>query len=151
MEGWGIKVITVSPSYHRTNMGINSVNKLAESYEQLDQKTKDEYGPEYFEKAHGIARKTTALCWDPRHAVSSLINATTAVDPRTQYIVGSDAVFRNMPLMKLHTPTVQEMISKKFLKGLVPARARQQEQDQQQQQQQQKEKKQRQKNELKSQ
>jgi hypothetical protein len=148
VECWGIKVITVSPSYHRTAMGLTNSNKLTESYNQLDQKTKDEYGPEYIEKAHKITRKHTVLCWDPRHAVNALKKATTAVDPRTQYIVGSDAVFRILPLMKLDTPTVQKIISQTFMKGLMPARVRQQQEEEQQQQQ---KKEQKQKNDLKSQ
>ena len=54
--------------------------------------------------------------------VNALIKATTAVDPRTQYIVGADAIFYLLPLMNLPTPVVEQLMVKSLLKELIPAR-----------------------------
>lgn len=63
-------------------------------------------------------------CWDPNHVVNALVKATTAVKPRTQYIVGADATFYLLPLMNLPTPVVEKLMVVSLLKRLVPARER---------------------------
>lgn len=121
LEGWGIRVVTINPTYHRTEMGSQGGRTLTESFDRLDAKTREEYGAEYIKNAQALAAKNNVKCWDPRHAVNALIKATTAIEPRTQYIVGSDAIFSLLPLMNYPTPMVEKMITRSALQDFVPA------------------------------
>lgn len=122
MEGWGIKVITINPSFHRTQIATGAAATLKTSYDALDDVTKAEYGPEYLAAVQRLTSDHTDGCWDPSHVVNALMKATTAVMPRTQYIVGADATFYLLPLMNLPTPVVEKLMTVSLLKELVPAR-----------------------------
>ena len=137
MEGWGIRVVTVNPSFHRTQIAINAPATLKHSYDALDAKTKAEYGPEYLTAVQKLTADHTDGCWDPRHVVDALVKASTAVTPRTQYIVGSDAVFYLLPLLHLPTPVVEQLMIKTVLQDLVPAKTKKAQAQQQKQQKQQ--------------
>jgi len=133
LEGWGIRVATINPSYHRTEMGSKGGDTLKVAFGKLDEKIKAEYGEEYNQKAQALAGKNRYKFWDPQNVVNAMINATTAVNPRSRYIVGKDAVFQLMPLMSWPTPLVEKLVSKTAMKNLVPAaRARQQQEQEQQ-------------------
>lgn len=136
MEGWGIRVVTITPSYHRTEMGGNGGATVQAAYEQLDEPTKAEYGEEFLKKALKLGERNHAKCWDPQNAVNALIQATTAVNPRSQYVVGSDAIYSLVPLMVWPIPIMEEAVRRSAaLQNLVPARekaARAQLQQQQQ-------------------
>jgi hypothetical protein len=112
----------VNPSFHRTQIATNAPATLKTSYDALDAKTKAEYGPEYLTSVQKLTSDHTDACWDPKHVVNALIKATTAVTPRTQYIVGADAIFYLLPLMNLPTPLVEQLMVKSLLKEMVPAR-----------------------------
>jgi len=133
LEGWGIRVATINPSYHRTDLGTKGGSTLKVAFDKLDEKMKADYGEEYNQKAQRLGSRNHKNCWDPQNVVNAMINATTAVNPRTQYIVGTDAVFQFMPLMCWPTPMVEMIISKNIMKDFVPARARQQQQEEEQQ------------------
>lgn len=133
LEGWGIRVATINPSYHRTEMGGKGGDFLKMAFEGLDEKMKAEYGEEYNQKAQKLGARNKYKCWDPQNVVNAMINATTAVNPRSQYIVGKDAVFQFMPLMSWPTPLVEKLVSKTVMKHLVPARARQRQEQEEQQ------------------
>jgi hypothetical protein len=53
-----------------------------------------------------------------------MLRASTAVRPRTQYIVGADAKYALLPLLNLPTHLVEDLISYVLLRRLVPAKVR---------------------------
>lgn len=112
----------MNPSFHRTQIATNAPATLKTSYDALDAKTKAEYGPEYLTAVQKLTSDHTDACWDPKHVVNALIKATSAVNPRTQYIVGADAIFHLLPLMNLPTPVVEQLMVKSLLTELIPAR-----------------------------
>ena len=124
MAGWGIKVITVNPSFHRTAIASNAVGTLKKIYDGLDAAKREEYGPAYLDACVELTNNQTEGCWDPRHVVNSLVRASTATRPRTHYIVGSDAKYQLLPMLMLPTDFVERLITKGLLGDLIPAKSK---------------------------
>lgn len=93
LEGWGIKVVTVNPAFHKTLIAHNSSPSIIKAYESLDPAKKADYGQEYLDKCVRLSDKFSLGCWSPENVTIQLRKATTLVKPRSQYLVGMDAKF----------------------------------------------------------
>ncbi len=124
MKAWGIKVITVNPSFHRTLIADGAAT-VQSSYDALDPQTRDEYGPQYLRACRSICNRALKSSWNPDNVVKVLVNATTASNPRIQYIVGGDAKFGLLPILHLPTRVAEGIISYVLLSRLVPAKTKQ--------------------------
>lgn len=124
MKGWGIKVVTVNPSFHKTLIATNGAETLQRSFDALDREMQEEYGQPYLRVCRSISNRANKSSWDPKNVVQALVNATTATKPRIQYIVGGDAKFALLPLLNLPTDLVEDLVSYVLCTRLVPARAK---------------------------
>lgn len=122
VAAWGIKVITLNPSFHETNIATNAAATVQKSYDALDAQMQADYGPEYLQAAKDLTESQTVGCWDAQNVVNALVKAATASNPRTQYIVGSDATFYLLPLLHFPTPMVEWVIAFSKMQPLVPAK-----------------------------
>ncbi len=121
LKCFNIPVVTINPSFHRTPIVTSAEASLRRSYDALSESKKAEYGVEYL---NGITKKTIKMMggsYDPRHVVNALVNATTAVKPKSQYIVGSDAKFQLLPMLCLNTPLLEHVLGKTEFKLPQPA------------------------------
>lgn len=124
VRGWGIKVSTINPSFHKTGIATNATSSVQRSYQSLSLEKQEEYGLDYLKVVEDLTDKQTQGSWDPENVVRTLVQATTATNPRTQYVVGSDARFYLMPLLSMPTPVVESAIHLTMLTDMVPAKAK---------------------------
>lgn len=124
LNGWGIKVITINPSFHRTAIASSAAATVKKTYDGLDAAKREEYGPAYLDSCIKLTNDQTDGCWDPRHVVNSLIKAVTSSRPREHYIVGGDAKFYLLPLLMLPTSLVEKAVVKSKLQDLIPAKSK---------------------------
>lgn len=93
LEGWGIKVVTVNPAFHKTLIAHNSSPSIIKSYESLDPAKREAYGKDYLDKCVRLSDKFSKGCWSPENVTIQLRKATILEKPRSQYLVGMDAKF----------------------------------------------------------
>ena len=120
--------MTVNPSFHKTHIASGAAATLQQSYDALPPTKQAEYGPSYLKTCRSICNRAHKSSWDPHNVVTALLRASTAVRPRTQYIVGADAKYALLPLLNLPTHLVEDIIAYVLLRRLVPAKVREEEQ-----------------------
>jgi len=113
LSNWGIQVITVNPSFHKTPLvgGIaNGVDKVVKS---MPKKQQRQYGENYFDKTikQAIQASSTAE-WDADNVTTALIKAVVQAHPRSQMLIGLDAKF-GIPLIR-HSPVWIQDFTFKF-------------------------------------
>ena len=116
--------MTVNPSFHKTHIASGAAATLQQSYDALPPAKQAEYGPSYLKTCRSICNRAHKSSWDPHNVVTAMLRASTAVRPRTQYIVGADAKYALLPLLNLPTHLVEDLISYVLLRRLVPAKVR---------------------------
>ena len=134
MKGWGIRVVTVNPSFHNTLIASNGATTLQRCYDALDEEKQAEYGLPYLRACRSICNRAHKSSWTPDNVITALITATTAANPRIQYVVGGDAKYGLLPLLHLPTRVAEGIIEYVLLSQLIPAKVRQATQDQKKEQ-----------------
>ncbi|XP_070787014.1 retinol dehydrogenase 7-like [Enoplosus armatus] len=102
MQAFGVEVLCIEPGFFKTNVtdtGILTRN-VKTLWERLPQDVKDDYGPEYFQKALVLLKDKVAKISDGdlMKVVSCMEHAVSAVRPRTRYSPGWDAKLFWLPL-----------------------------------------------------
>ncbi|CAL9698611.1 unnamed protein product [Knipowitschia caucasica] len=102
MHDFGVKVLCIEPGFFKTNVtNADLISKSVTSlWEKLPQDVKDDYGPNYLDKALKQLRVDVAKLSDGdlMKVVSCMEHAVSAVRPRTRYSPGWDAKLFWLPL-----------------------------------------------------
>ncbi|KAK2880273.1 retinol dehydrogenase 7-like [Channa argus] len=102
MTPFGVKVVCIEPGFFKTNVTETSIlsNNVKMLWERLPQDIKEDYGPEYLQKALAVIKdKVTKICdGDLMKVVNCMEHAVSAVRPRTRYSPGWDAKLFWLPL-----------------------------------------------------
>ncbi|XP_026218189.1 retinol dehydrogenase 7-like isoform X2 [Anabas testudineus] len=107
MNPFGVKVLCIEPGFFKTNVtdsGILSKN-VKMLWDRLSQDVKDDYGPEYLEKALALLKDKIGKLSDGdlMKVVNCMEHAVSAVRPRTRYSPGWDAKLFWLPLSYMPT------------------------------------------------
>jgi NAD(P)-dependent dehydrogenase (short-subunit alcohol dehydrogenase family) len=102
MKSWGIPVVTMNPSFHKTPIVAGGVSNTVKAWKLVDPDTQAQYGEAY---VNGMIKQTglvDLVLWNPMNVVYALEDAVSKVRPQSQYLVGCDAktvfpVYRMMP------------------------------------------------------
>lgn len=102
LEGWGIKVSTINPSFHKTAI-VTSIDDLVQGYyNRLTPEMKENYGEKYLNKLKKyISLVAYGNMWDPKYVINTLIDATINPNPKPRYLVGIDVKTSIMTLQML--------------------------------------------------
>jgi len=94
LRPWGIKVSTINPGFHRTEMNKVAVQGLEACWAKVPPTIQAQYGPSYFEGCKEFVKTHTEdVVFDPINVVRALEHAVTCTRPRVQYRVGLDAKY----------------------------------------------------------
>jgi retinol dehydrogenase 16 len=94
MKPWGIKVLTITPGFHRTEMNHMAVAGLKGVWERVPEEKKQEYGPDYIQGCEQVVKTFTSdAAYDPVHVINAMEHAVMSTRPRIQYRVGMDAKY----------------------------------------------------------
>jgi NAD(P)-dependent dehydrogenase (short-subunit alcohol dehydrogenase family) len=92
LKAWGIPVVTLNPSTHRTPLVGGLVATMMKCWKDTDESMKDMYGEAWL----GVAIKTVdhmdRATWDPMNVVRRMENGVSLYNPQSQYLVGLDAL-----------------------------------------------------------
>lgn len=86
-----LRVVTINPSKHGTAMMRQTAPLLQPCWDNLDAKTRNDYGQEYFDSMLRAVANLKKATWDPKYVKNALISAIELVEPPPQIIVGLDA------------------------------------------------------------
>ncbi|XP_070711525.1 retinol dehydrogenase 7-like [Pempheris klunzingeri] len=107
MAAFDVKVLCIEPGFFKTN--VTDVTILSKNvndlWARLPQDVKDDYGPEYVQKALDVIMNEVSKISDGdlMKVVSCMEHAVAAVRPRTRYSPGWDAKFFWLPLSYMPT------------------------------------------------
>jgi retinol dehydrogenase-16 len=94
LRPWGIKVSTINPGFHRTEMNKVAVQGLEACFDKVPLTIQAQYGPAYFEGCKEFVKTHTEdVAFDSINVVRALEHAVTGTRPRVQYRVGLDAKY----------------------------------------------------------
>lgn len=94
LRAWGIKVSTINPGFHRTEMNKVAVKGLEICWSKVDPVIQAQYGQSYFEGCRDFVKTHTEdVVFDPINVVRAMEHAVTCTRPRIQYRVGLDAKY----------------------------------------------------------
>jgi 3-hydroxybutyrate dehydrogenase len=93
MKSWGIHVVTLNPTVHRTPIASGAAATIQRCWHKADEATRVQYGDQY---VHQVASSSLALIdqatWNPMNVVNRMEDAVSLYRPRSQYLVGMDAL-----------------------------------------------------------
>jgi NAD(P)-dependent dehydrogenase (short-subunit alcohol dehydrogenase family) len=87
MLPWGVKVVTIEPTFHRTPITDKEVN-IANAKKVWDQTPEDirkDYGQEYFDSIIEFMKRDENE--DPENVVDKMVNAIASTEPEVRYYV----------------------------------------------------------------
>jgi NAD(P)-dependent dehydrogenase (short-subunit alcohol dehydrogenase family) len=122
MEPFGIQVIVLNPSFHRTNIVLDAGLKLKQAWNELDSATKSAYGESFYNQAQTVSQTGTNMAFDPVHVLTSFRHASIAEYPKSQYLVGIDAKFV-FPLLNIIPVALVKYIGKRMHSKLYASKA----------------------------
>ncbi|KAL7516181.1 hypothetical protein ACHAWX_001225 [Stephanocyclus meneghinianus] len=89
---FGIGVININPSFHKTNMVLDLKARLFQSWENMPPSRRGHYSKEFCDKvASKLENNFSKFLWDPNAVIDTILTAVELKYPSCQYIVGSDA------------------------------------------------------------
>ncbi|XP_070813944.1 retinol dehydrogenase 7-like [Chaetodon trifascialis] len=119
MLPFGVKVLCIEPGFFKT--AVTDADLLCKNvkllWERLPQEVKDDYGPEYLQRALDVVSgKVTKMSdADLMKVVSCMEHAVSAVRPRTRYSPGWDAKFFWLPLSYMPTCVSDYIMAKEAI------------------------------------
>jgi NAD(P)-dependent dehydrogenase (short-subunit alcohol dehydrogenase family) len=120
LKSWGIRVVTVNPSFHRTPLLAGGPSTVQRCWLGTDVATRAEYGEGYAEALTEAASvMLNRNSWDSANVTRSLRGAVSVVSPRSQYLVGLDARCVH-PLIRQLPSWLAEGINLRFSMGSLP-------------------------------
>ncbi|KAL7370005.1 hypothetical protein ABVT39_016026 [Epinephelus coioides] len=119
MTPFGVKVLCIEPGFFKTNVTDTAIlNKnLKVLWDKLPQDVRDDYGPDYIQKAFAVVSDKVAKISDGdlMKVVSCMEHAISAVRPRTRYSAGWDAKFFWLPLSYMPTCVSDYILNKEAI------------------------------------
>ncbi|XP_061548898.1 dehydrogenase/reductase SDR family member 9 isoform X2 [Phycodurus eques] len=102
---FGVKVLCIEPGFFKTNVTNAKIleNNLKKLWDRLPQDVKDDYGPDFLERAFKMMSERLRTDGDLMKVVGCMEHAIAAVHPRTRYSPGWDAKFIWLPLSYMPT------------------------------------------------
>ncbi|XP_054636600.1 retinol dehydrogenase 7-like [Dunckerocampus dactyliophorus] len=107
MAPFGVKVLCIEPGFFKTNVTDTAIlsKNVKSLWDKMPQEVRDDYGPDYLQKALDLISDTVAKISDGdlMKVVSCMEHAISAVRPRTRYSPGWDAKLFWLPLSYMPT------------------------------------------------
>jgi NAD(P)-dependent dehydrogenase (short-subunit alcohol dehydrogenase family) len=115
LRDFGIKVITMNPSFHETPLTMDMIGEAQRSYDNLPPDLKARYGQEYLEKniLH-LLQLPKSVVWRSDNVERDLCRAVDLVHPATRYVTGADARF-GLLLQRILPDVIQELTIPRYL------------------------------------
>eukprot|EP00804_Cyclotella_cryptica_P007597 CCRYP_010672-RA/>CCRYP_010672-RA protein AED:0.02 eAED:0.02 QI:1143/1/1/1/0.33/0.25/4/205/377 len=89
---FGIDVININPSFHKTNIVSDLTARLRKSWENIPPSRRCDYSEEFCKRvASKLENNFSTFLWEPNAAIDTILSAVELKYPSCQYIVGSDA------------------------------------------------------------
>jgi len=96
-EQWGVKVININPSFHKTPLVEHLNEQFQGHYDRQPKDVQEEYGPIWFKKFRKMQRIFVLnKMWDPRHVIDTIKEVVVDPEPALRNLVGSDGKFLYM-------------------------------------------------------
>ncbi|XP_033471331.2 retinol dehydrogenase 7-like [Epinephelus lanceolatus] len=119
MTPFGVKVLCIEPGFFKTNVTDTAIlsKNLKVLWDKLPQDVRDDYGPDYLQKALVVVSDKVAKISDGdlMKVVSCMEHAISAVQPRTRYSAGWDAKFFWLPLSYMPTCVSDYILNKEAI------------------------------------
>nr|XP_033471331.1 retinol dehydrogenase 7-like [Epinephelus lanceolatus] len=119
MTPFGVKVLCIEPGFFKTNVTDTAIlsKNLKVLWDKLPQDVRDDYGPDYLQKALVVVSDKVAKISDGdlMKVVSCMEHAISAVRPRTRYSAGWDAKFFWLPLSYMPTCVSDYILNKEAI------------------------------------
>lgn len=115
MAPFGVKVLCIEPGFFKTNVTDAAIlsKNVKMMWEKMPQEVRDDYGPEYLQKAIAVLNDKVPKISDGdlMKVVSCMEHAVSAVRPRTRYSPGWDAKFFWLPLSYMPAFVIDYLMS----------------------------------------
>jgi NAD(P)-dependent dehydrogenase (short-subunit alcohol dehydrogenase family) len=94
LRDFGIKVVTMNPTFHETPLTSDMAGDVQRTYDKLPIGVKERYGQEYLEKSvMQFLLLPKSLMWRAKNVELDLCRAVDLVHPATRYATGMDGRF----------------------------------------------------------
>lgn len=94
LRDFGIKVILINPTFHKTPMVKGVPSLLRETWLKLPDNIREEYGERFYKRWYKSNNLIyDYLAWSPKRVIKAYVDAVTLRVPKQQYIVGLDKDF----------------------------------------------------------
>lgn len=115
LRDFGIKVITMNPSFHETPLTMDMTGEAQRCYDNLPQDMKARYGQDYLENniLH-LLQLPKSVVWRPSNVERDLCRAIDLIHPATRYVTGTDARF-GLLLQRVLPDVIQSLTVPRYL------------------------------------
>jgi len=124
VKDFGISVVTINPSFHRTPLADNILGTLASTWSNTGLEVREDYGQEFFNSFYNSSEiQSSMVMWEPHNVISEIVSCIELSKPPPRVIIGSDAKFWLLPLRLLPT-SIQDAIPDLLAKVFKTKRAK---------------------------
>ena len=115
LRDFGIKVITMNPTFHETPLTSDMIGEAQRAYDKLPIGLKERYGQEYLEKSiMQFMLLPKSLMWCAKNVERDLCRAVDLVHPATRYATGMDGRF-GLLLQRMVPDVIQDLALPRYL------------------------------------
>mmetsp|Transcript_5292 Transcript_5292/g.8694 ORF Transcript_5292/g.8694 Transcript_5292/m.8694 type:complete len:398 (-) Transcript_5292:281-1474(-) len=115
LRDFGIRVVTMNPSFHETPLTLDMVGEARSDWEKLPDDIKTRYGVDYLEKnLIEFAKVPASVMWRSENVTRDLCRAVDLVRPATRYVTGSDARF-GLLIQRMLPDFINEFLLPRYL------------------------------------
>jgi NAD(P)-dependent dehydrogenase (short-subunit alcohol dehydrogenase family) len=115
LRDFGIKVITLNPSFHDTPLTNGMIEQVRRQFDGAGTSIKERYGIEYLDQnIMPLLKCSKSVLWRRKNVLRDLSRSVDLINPSTRYITGIDAKFC-YPLLRMFPDFVQEFFIPRFL------------------------------------
>jgi NAD(P)-dependent dehydrogenase (short-subunit alcohol dehydrogenase family) len=94
LRDFGIKVITMNPSFHCTPLVFDMKSQFQQVYQRMPEDVRTKYGQDYLERnVLECLRIPQSLTWRAENVCRDLTKAVELLRPPSRFVTGSDAKF----------------------------------------------------------
>lgn len=131
MKAFGVKVIVINPSFHKTNMTGTMTSNLEAKWKSLPAEKRKEYGgDDYIEMVSDTSKVAASVVnWDWENVVDAMKKSIVWTNPPPKFLVGSDAKYLFMLVRMLPTWFGSRMQANNFFRLTRAIRKAKQQQD----------------------
>jgi NAD(P)-dependent dehydrogenase (short-subunit alcohol dehydrogenase family) len=115
LRDFGIKVITLNPSFHDTPLANDMDNQIRNLFYAAGSSMRERYGSEYVDQSIiPLLNFSKSLLWRRKNVIRDFARSIDLIHPSTRYVTGLDARFV-YPLVRMFPDVIQEFFMPRFL------------------------------------